>query len=547
MNLASGALLLTSGGINLASNALLLTSGGVNSASGGVNLASGALLSTSGALLSTSGALLSTSGALLSTSGALLSTSGALLLASGALHPTSCDKHFSSTRPNPVRPLTIPMKPTLFLLTALCGATLAHAVPTPIAGTVRDGTGGDRPLPGANVQLIRPGDKGDNKVVATTRTDGAGRFQFPAREWGADSLLMASVPHQGYDYLAVAYDGGNKLQKVGMNVNPSKVDVQTFDTTTKNVPLQFQVHHLAINSTDTGLHVIERIVVVNPSQKTFLGIGPRKISILLNVPKGAKDIALDPKITDAKMIQTSSGWGIERPITPQAYGSRNAIIFSYNMDWPSKLPWAKRIDLSRETSYPTQFFFVARLPDDKNLEVEAPLLGQATQTELPIGDKTETRIVNSIGAPQMPGMPGGEKNDPVVPADKMMKVVIARPVNPLFWAFTAMTIGLCVFLPVAMIKPRRDKTAGVASDKSTLKSAEPRAGKRVKLPASSPVTVDASVGANGNGVALSTEARALVAQIAQLDDEHEAGRIADADYQAQRAAWKEALIQTLDH
>ena len=120
-----------------------------------------------------------------------------------------------------------------------------------------------------------------------------------------------------------------------------------------------------------------------------------------------------------------------------------------------------------------------------------------------------------------------------------MKVVIARPVNPLFWAFTAMTIGLCVFLPIAMIKPRRDRT----TDKNTLKSAEPRAGKHVKLPASSPATV----GASGNGAALSMQARALVAQIAQLDDEHEAGRIADAEYQAQRAAWKEELIQTLDH
>ena len=445
------------------------------------------------------------------------------------------------------------MKTPLLFLAALCSAQLALAAPTPISGVVRDGSTDNAPLPNAAVQLIRPGDNGAKKVLQTTRTDATGRFTFPAQEWGADELLMANVPHQGYDYAAVAYDGGNKLKAVGMNVNPLQVDVSAYDTTTKDVKLQFQVHHLAIKSTETGLNVIERIVVINPSEKTFLGIGPRKISVLLNVPKNAKDVKLDPKITDAKLVKTSNGYGIERPITPQAYGARNAIIFSYNMDWPSPLPWAKKIDLSREIAYPTQFFFVARLPDDKNLEVEAPLLGKATDADLPIDGKTETRVVNSIGAPMMPGMPGGEKNDPVLNAGAKMSVVIERPVNPLFWAFTAMTALLIVFLPVAMIKPRRHKSAERMEDK------------RVKLPASAPTTanglgtpangavLDGPIVASGPGrevgaadLTLTPQAQTLIAQIAQLDDEHEAGRIESEEYQARRAAWKAQLIEKLN-
>ncbi len=447
------------------------------------------------------------------------------------------------------------MKPTFLFLAALFSAQLALAAPTPIAGVVRDGSKGGAPMPGAAVQLIRPGDNGAKKVLRTTRTDAAGRFLFPAQEWGKNELLMANVPHQGYDYAAVAYDGGDKLKAVGMTVNPAQVDVSTYDTTTKNVPLEFQVHHLAVKSTETGINVIERIVVINPTEKTFLGIGPRKISVLLNVPKNAKNVKLDAKVTDAKLIKTSNGYGIERPITPQSYGARNAIIFSYDLAWPSPLPWAKKVDLSREISYPTQFFFVARLPDDKNLEVEAPLLGKATDAELPIDGKTETRIVNSIGAPQMPGMPGGEKNDPVLSAGTKMPVIIERPVNPLFWAFAAMTLGLLVFLPVAMIKPRRRK------------SAERATGERVKLPASVPVTVGASANGattgvtNGDGVAvaagpnsetgiadltLSPQAQLLIAQIAQLDDEHEAGRIEADEYQVRRAAWKAQLMEKLN-
>lgn len=443
------------------------------------------------------------------------------------------------------------MKPTLLFFSALMSAQLALAAPTPISGTVRDGSKGGAPMPNAAVQLIRPGDNGAKKVLQTTKTDAAGRFLFPAKEWGAADLLMANVPHQGYDYAAVAYDGGDKLKAVGMSVNPAQVDVATYDTTTNNVPLQFQVHHLAVQSTATGLSVIERIVVINPTEKTFLGIGPRKISVLLNVPKNAKDVKLDPKITDAKLIKTSNGYGIERPITPQAYGARNALIFSYNLDWPSPLPWAKKIDLSREIAYPTQFFFVARLPDDKNLEVEAPLLGQATDADLPIEGKTETRIVNSIGAPQMPGMPGGEKNDPVLSAGTKMPVVIERPVNPLFWAFAAMTLGLIVFLPVAMIKPRRDTRVAVAA-----KSAEPQAGEDVKLPASAPAMANGTHGtdvalplaatATEANLTLTPQAQRLIAQIAQLDDEHEAGRIEAEDYRARRAAWKAQLMEKLN-
>ncbi len=449
------------------------------------------------------------------------------------------------------------MKPQLFFLAAfgaaLCSAPLALAAPTPIAGVVRDGSKGGAPMPNAAVQLIRPGDNGAKKLIETARTDATGRFMFPAKEWGADELLMVNVPHQGYDYAAVAYDGGDKLKAVNMTVNPLAIDVATYDTTTKNVPLQFQVHHLAIKSTETGLNVIERIVVINPTEQTFLGIGPRKISVLLNVPKEAKDVKLDPKITDAKLIKTSSGYGIERPITPQSYGARNAIIFSYNVDWPSKLPWAKKIDLSREIAYPTQFFFVARLPDDKNLEVEAPLLGEATDADLPIDGKTETRVVNSIGAPQMPGMPGGGDLKPAVEAGTKMSVVVERPVNPLFWAFAAMTLGLLVFLPVAMIKPRRHKSAERIADKG------------VKLPASVPIAANAApTVANGNGVGgpisasaptgtmsaadltLTPQAQILIAQIAQLDDEHEAGRIEDSDYQARRAVCKAQLMEKLN-
>ena len=420
------------------------------------------------------------------------------------------------------------MKAHLLLTTLLLGASTAHAVPLIISGTARDGSHKNAVLGGATVEL----QDSARKVVATTTTDVAGKFRFPPRDLSAKDLLFASIPHQGYSYWTVAYDGGNRLKQVGINVNPQKVDMLVFDTTTQPnaAPLDFQVHHLAIKSTATGLHCVERIVVENPSNLTYMGFGDRKISVLLNVPKIAKNLKLDAP-SDAKMLQTKDGWGVAMPITPMAYGTRNAIIFSYDVVWPSSLPWAKTVDLSREAAYPTKFFFVARETDDKELQVSAPQLGAEEPQNLPIDGKTETRLVNSIGSPM--AMPGAAQTGPAVPAGKELEVKISRPVSSLFWGFAGLVGALCLFLPLALIKPKR----GERQDGASVSSHTSARGNENAM--FSPL--------NGFAVAptLTPSSRELVQKIADLDDAFEAKQIDEASYQSQRAAWKKLLIDSL--
>jgi hypothetical protein len=148
-------------------------------------------------------------------------------------------------------------------------AQIAVAAPTQISGVARNGSQDNRPLAGARVDLIRPANpkqKVGRVTIATTQTDAAGRFSFPPREYSADDLLMANVSKGGFDYPVVAFDGGQKLKQVGINVNPKKVELLVFDTSTKPVPLDFQVHHLAISKTATGIRCIERIVVTTTPQ-----------------------------------------------------------------------------------------------------------------------------------------------------------------------------------------------------------------------------------------------------------------------------------------
>ncbi|HEX8465047.1 MAG TPA: carboxypeptidase-like regulatory domain-containing protein [Abditibacterium sp.] len=435
------------------------------------------------------------------------------------------------------------MKKTILLLAALAmgqlaTSQLAFAAPTIVAGVAKNGTQGNRPFAGATVQLTRRSQKGqENTVVATTRTDALGRFRFPAREYGANEILVASISHQGFDYGAFALDTGNQLKTVNVSVNPQKVDLLVFDGTSKQVPLSFQVHHLAIASSDGGLKVVERIVVENPSKTTFRGYGPRQISVLLDIPKIAKNVQLDPKITDAKLINTPSGWGVVKPITPDAYGARNAIIVNYDVAWPTKLPWGKTVDLSHKILYPTKFFFVARTTEDKGLQVTAPRLSADTEAPPLSEEDTKVRLVNSIGAPMMPA--GGAP--PALGANQTVEVNIAKPVNPLFWGFTAMTVALCLFLPLAMVKPR-----GKASvSKPKAKKAEPSYGALVSEPTSARDALFPALNGFGTDLALTSNSRELIQKIADLDDLREAGKIGETDYQTRRATWKKQLIESL--
>lgn len=428
---------------------------------------------------------------------------------------------------------------SLLLGASFLFATAAAAKPIVIAGTVINGTNG-KPLANAPIQLVQPKSGNDRTQVASATTDAAGHFSFPAKEYGEGNLMMVSAKYQGYEYWRIAYDGGSKLQSAGIHVDPGKVQLKVYNSSTSAIPIEFQAHHIAIESADNGLKCVERIVVLNGTKTTFMGIGPRKITVSIELPKGAKDVELDPKIADAKLVQTSDGWGIEKVIPPDEYtpmGDQvrlpNVIILNYKMDWPSVLPWAKQVDLSRTIHYPTKFFFVARTTADKALQITAPKLSPDEEQELPIDGDTQVRIVNAIGAPMMP-------QAALKPEDKL-EVRVARPGNPLIWAFAGLTLAICLFIPIAMTRPKK----GFQKNQN---STEPSSAGIVNVQ-TSPLGgfSDFSIPLNGFGtqLALTPESQELIEKIAELDDRYEAGQLNGTEYQAQRTAWKKQLIESL--
>lgn len=403
----------------------------------------------------------------------------------------------------------------------------AFAAPIRVAGEVFEETN-KHAAAGAAVELLKARD-GQSTPVAKARADAKGRFAFAPQNVADNELLLVRSNWMGYTYVAPAYDpSGQLMQQMNLKIDPAKVRLVVYQSTTQIVPIDFMTHHLAIESQAGGLKCIERIIVENPTKKTFLGLGKRRATVLLNLPSAAKNVRLDEQIVDATLEKRPDGYAIMKPIPPSAYESRSLIIVNYDMDWPSSLPWQRKVDFSRKVQYPTKFFFVARTAQDKRLEISAPQLSKDQEAPLNINGQSETRLVNAIGQPM-----GGA---PVLKAGDDLKIIVSSPVNPLFWGFLGFVILFCAAVPLALL--RRSTPAAPA----TLKSAEPSEAGSVY--ARTFATDDAF---EFSPVEFSAGALGIIERIAALDEEFQGGHLAQREYSLQRGKLKgqvAALLQS---
>lgn len=416
---------------------------------------------------------------------------------------------------------------TLLLAVLAIGAGRAHAAPVSIGGTVLNGTT-NQPWVGGTVELVALDDKGGHNQMGSVKTDASGRYTFPAATYGPEALMVVSAKYEGVGYWHVAFAGG-RAATGGFKI---------YESSNKALPITFMAHHLAIETSSLGLKCVERIVVRNGTHQTLLGVGPNQVSVLLDIPKGARNVKLDPKTVDGKLVKTESGWGVSKKILPDEYsptgeGFRpDPIIFNYEMDWPSPWPWSKQLDFSRHVLYPTSFFFVNRKPDDKELKVEAPLLSADQVQQVPIDGQTQDRLVNAVGQPMGP---------PSLKPDQELKITISRPAPASMYGFAALAVAICLFIPVAMARPKGGKG-------QRAKSEEPAVLGIVNGQTSTPGGFpEYSLTLNGFGtdLALGAESRELIEKIATLDDRREAGVIDEDEYRTQRVAWKKRLIELL--
>jgi len=427
-------------------------------------------------------------------------------------------------------------KPT-FCITVLASLLLILApvllADTVIQGVVVNGSN-DQNIAGVSVELRRNADPGkQGKLIGTTVSGAGGKFGFKVPLAEHDSLLVAQARYKGFSYEVPAYDGGKRLGQFNVDIDPSKVRLPVFDTTKSLVPLNFVAHHLEIKSRPGGISCVERYLVNNPSRKTFLGLGPNNATILLDLPDGAKNVTLDPAVTDAKLVKNPGGYSIAKAILPSIGGDTTDLIVHYEMDWPSKLPWKRSLDFSREVQYPTRFFFVQRSDTERGLQVtgskitekEKEPLSPDQTVQLNIEGNSQGRVINAIGNPK-------SEDDALVPGDHL-QIEVSNPVNPTFWAFLGFLLLLIILIPLSLW---RRSVGPSPNDVKADKMGEP-----VKVKSVYGETLQS--GAASDDWLKSPAAVALINQLAALDESFAAGEMEEEDYRTKRDACKRALLQ----
>lgn len=431
------------------------------------------------------------------------------------------------------------------LLLSAASLLPAWAAPVRFAGRVINGTHGDAAAAGATIRLLRlDTETGKGQTLATAKSNARGDFDMGRLDVPADDLLFARIEWNGYPYVEPAFDGGGRLE--GAGIQPDRLSLRVYDTTQETPPLIFTAHHIAIKSEGANLKCIERMVIENPSNRTYVG-GDENVTILLPLPKGAKDVRLDADAVDARLVKVGQDahpvYGVAKPILPAAAGVRNALIVEYSM------PWAREgVNLSRRLQYPVKFFFVAREQSDKALQVTAPRLGAVQETQLPLDGQMQTRLINAVGSPQNP--------QPALKAGDEVDVVVSRAVNPLVWAFVAFVAVLFLAVPLTLLRSRNRAAAPHAngpqlgSEQGASRSEKRSGGTRAKIAEpGSQGSVIPGILADGRALsgplAAPSAAREWIDKIALLDDDWEAGKLEQSEYQRQRAAWKQKVVELL--
>ena len=413
------------------------------------------------------------------------------------------------------------MKKFLALFLAVLCFSLSNVQAAQVSGRVINGSSDPaRPAANVEIELVRPGGLTGqaSAVVRKMRTDAQGRFNFADLKVAPKEFLTTRVKTPGFDYETPALDAAGILKQFlpddAKPIDPKNIEMTIFDAV-ETVPLVFTVHHVAIKLNERQLEVVERIVAENNTRTTMVG-GKDGATIKLNLPPTAHDVELDNEAAPGgKLIKKGEDWWVVKPITPAQYGSRNAIIVKYHSDFQGGT-----VDLSRKLAYPARFFFMAREQKDKELKIVAPQLGKDEVPQIPIDGKVEDRIVNSKGRPQ---------GEPVFAAGTDITMRVSRPTDPMQWGFVAFIAVICLVVPGALLLMRRPK--------QRTESAEP--AQRASV-----------LAANRGGAALeeapmpsdlNERARALVDEIAALDDVWDAGDITRNEYQARRASLKSQL------
>lgn len=369
-----------------------------------------------------------------------------------------------------------------------------------VQGQVINGTAGTAPaLGGLQVRLYL---FSGNTLKETRRatTDAQGAFRFEGVPTGSPWVGIVSVEYGGVEYEAKPIDLANGTDFAS--------DVTIYETTTDDKALKVVRSHLIVEMGVGQLEVTELIVLHNSGDRTYVGgeevVPNRRATARVPLPAGASDVSFASEDLAAAMVRTGQGFVDTRPIIP----GQQQYVLSYALPCEGST-----YNLTKPIAYPTAAIDV--LVDAPGAEVSAPNLdrlgvrqaeGRSYQhlsgQSLPAGTDLTIRFTG-LGQPSA-----------ALASRQGSKEAAGRSQSP-WWLSLAPLLAAVALAPMVVMR---------------LRQPEPE-------PWPLPRRRTAS--------AVQAERDRLLAAIADLDEQYEAGQLEEGAYRKQRQAVKDELTNLL--
>lgn len=192
----------------------------------------------------------------------------------------------------------------------LClGATFGSEASGVVSGIVVDGSNNDRPLANSEVVLCIE-DRGRRIPVAETHSNEFGEFRFAELPTDQSLQFIPGVNRDGVHY------PGPRIE-FATDSTSATVRIKCYGAVTDPSPLVIVRHQIDIQTEYGGLRVAERLVISNPSLRTFVGESHNDmppVTLRLSVPDDFEKVTFEKEffgrqfqIIDGKLL-TSIPW-----------------------------------------------------------------------------------------------------------------------------------------------------------------------------------------------------------------------------------------------
>ncbi len=370
--------------------------------------------------------------------------------------------------------------------------------PTPsgkgiISGVVTNGTPGGNGVANLTVTLhIFEGEL--ESETRTTSTDEQGRYRFEGLSTDPDLAYAATVDYKGVPY-------GSDLIPFPEGSTELSLPIQVYETTEDGSGVRIARAHLIMDFEPGNLLIGELYFLSNAKDRTFVGTegaSGRALVLRFTLPQGATDLDINGEPLGSRFVATANGFADTLPLPPGE--NVRQILFRYSLPYT-----APRLRLLRELNYDAANVNV--LVADRGVAVTSPQLTPAGTR----GTQGQTYL-NFVGSNLRAGQ-ALELNFSGLP---MAGRSPAR-------ALTNSPLSLAVGLGLGALM-----MGGLLAYALVLRRPPPQ----TRTPASPPARAT-----------LHAQRQRLLTAIARLDDDFEAGKVAEATYRQERTALKAQLLE----